>query len=199
MCSALTDVRFAPESRHVQRTSRCPLSANSGHCQHRVDDDAGNRTGTVRVACSNGATVAVPLPATRTSGASAANSAACLRRSSELVVAQRVSMRTLRPMRPAQRPSALMERLDAGLKFRIVRGCEAMAACRCAARARSAARARRAATQRLCRLERQEIPAVSCQSPFRRRHRAPQTSALIRAADRLRYCNMRCLPMPALG
>ena len=30
MCSAKGHVRFAPESRHVQRTSRCPLSANSG-------------------------------------------------------------------------------------------------------------------------------------------------------------------------
>ena len=52
--------------------------------------------GRVRVACSNGATVAVPVPATRTSGASATNSAACLRSSSALVVAQRVSIRTLR-------------------------------------------------------------------------------------------------------
>ena len=56
-----------------------------------------NTIGTVRVACSNGATVVVPLAATRTSGASAANSVACLRRSSGLVVAQRVSIRMLRP------------------------------------------------------------------------------------------------------
>ena len=56
-----------------------------------------NTIGTVRVACSNGATVAVPVPARMTSGASAANSAACLRMSSGLVVAQRVSIRTLRP------------------------------------------------------------------------------------------------------
>ena len=55
-----------------------------------------NTIGRVRVACSNGATVAVPVAATRTSGASATNSAACLRRSSALVVAQRVSIRTLR-------------------------------------------------------------------------------------------------------
>ena len=54
-----------------------------------------NTIGTVRVACSNGATVGVPLPATRTSGASAANSAACLRMSS--AVAQRVSIRRLPP------------------------------------------------------------------------------------------------------
>jgi len=56
-----------------------------------------NTIGTMRVAFSNGATVAVPVPARMTSGASAANSAACLRMSSALVVAQRVSIRTLRP------------------------------------------------------------------------------------------------------
>jgi hypothetical protein len=60
-------------------------------------ETAVNTIGTVRVACSNGATVEVPW--TRmTSGASAANSAACLRMSSALAVAQRVSIRTLRPM-----------------------------------------------------------------------------------------------------
>ena len=58
---------------------------------------AGNTTGTVRVACSNGPTV-VAAWARMTSGASAANSAACLRISAASVVAQRVSMRTLRPM-----------------------------------------------------------------------------------------------------
>ena len=30
MCGA-TDVRFAPESGHVRRKNKCPLSANSGH------------------------------------------------------------------------------------------------------------------------------------------------------------------------
>ena len=54
----------------------------------------GNTIGTVRVACSNGPTVEEPW-ARMTSGASAANSAACLRMSAALVVAQRVSMRTL--------------------------------------------------------------------------------------------------------
>src|SRR5262245_53481808 len=58
-----------------------------------------NTIGTVRVACSNGATVVVPVAATRTSGASATNSAACLRSSSALVVAQRMSIRTLWPLR----------------------------------------------------------------------------------------------------
>ncbi len=57
----------------------------------------GNTIGTVRVACSNGATVELPW-ARMTSGASAANSAACLRISAALAVAQRVSIRTLRPM-----------------------------------------------------------------------------------------------------
>ena len=58
---------------------------------------AGNTIGTVRVACSNGPTVEPPW-ARMTSGASATNSAACLRMLAALVVAQRVSMRTLRPM-----------------------------------------------------------------------------------------------------
>ena len=57
----------------------------------------GNTIGTVRVACSNGPTV-VAAGARMTSGASAANSAACLQISAASVVAQRVSMRTLRPM-----------------------------------------------------------------------------------------------------
>ena|SRR6476659_2860969 len=32
ICGAKKHVRFTPESRHVPRTSRCPLSARSGHC-----------------------------------------------------------------------------------------------------------------------------------------------------------------------
>ncbi len=55
-----------------------------------------NTIGTVRVACNNGPTVPAPW-AKITSGASAANSAACLRMSSALVPAQRVSIRMLRP------------------------------------------------------------------------------------------------------
>ena len=31
MCSAKRHVRFAPESGHVRRKNKCPLSANSGH------------------------------------------------------------------------------------------------------------------------------------------------------------------------
>ena len=31
ICSAKRHVRFTPESGHLQCTSRCPLSANSGH------------------------------------------------------------------------------------------------------------------------------------------------------------------------
>src|SRR5262249_16257977 len=53
-----------------------------------------NTIGTLRVACCNAATDAVPDAATRTSGASATSSAACLRNSSALAVA-RVSMRRL--------------------------------------------------------------------------------------------------------
>ena len=30
MCSALGDVRFTPNSGHLQRNNRCPLCANSG-------------------------------------------------------------------------------------------------------------------------------------------------------------------------
>ena len=58
-----------------------------------------------------------------TSGASATNSAACLRMSAALAVAQRVSMRTLRPMRPAQycaSPAGMPP--SASLKLHIIRG-----------------------------------------------------------------------------
>ena len=58
-----------------------------------------------------------------TSGASATNSAACLRMSAALAVAQRVSMRTLRPMVQPNCCQRLQERPEPGLKFRIVRGC----------------------------------------------------------------------------
>src|SRR5262249_46249753 len=58
---------------------------------------AANTIGTARVVSSNGATAATPF--TRmTSGASATNSAACLRISAGLLVAQRVSIRTFWPM-----------------------------------------------------------------------------------------------------
>ena len=81
----------------------------------------GNTIGTVRVACSNGPTVEAPW-ARMTSGASAANSAACLRISAALAVAQRVSIRTLRPMvQPnCAAPAGTPRR---GPEFRIVRGC----------------------------------------------------------------------------
>ena len=57
----------------------------------------GNTTGMIRVACNNGPIVEAPC-ARMTSGASATNSAACLRISSAWLVAQRVSIRALRPM-----------------------------------------------------------------------------------------------------
>jgi len=56
----------------------------------------GNTMGTVCVASINGPTVLVP-GARMTSGASAANSEACLRSSAGLLVAQRISNRALRP------------------------------------------------------------------------------------------------------
>ena len=81
-----------------------------------------NTIGTVRVACSNGPTVEVPV-ARMTSGASATNSAACLRMSAALVVAQRVSMRTLRPMVQPNCSSPCRNAPTQALTFRIVRGC----------------------------------------------------------------------------
>ena len=57
----------------------------------------GNTIGMVRVAYSNGGIVVSPV-ARITSGVSAASSAACLRISEALAVAQRGSMRTLRPI-----------------------------------------------------------------------------------------------------
>ena len=56
-----------------------------------------NTIGTVRVACSNGAALEGPA-ARMTSGASATNSAASLRIASASAAAQRMSIRTLRPM-----------------------------------------------------------------------------------------------------
>jgi hypothetical protein len=64
----------------------------------------GNTIGTVRVACRNGPTVEEPW-ARMTSGASAANSAACLRISAASVVAQRMSTRRLRPIIQPNCPS----------------------------------------------------------------------------------------------
>src|SRR5262245_57578851 len=55
-----------------------------------------NTIGTVRVACSSDGTTAPP-PARMTSGASATNSDACLRKSSASPAPQRYSIRTLRP------------------------------------------------------------------------------------------------------
>ena len=37
MCSAHGDVRFTPESGHVQCTRPCPLCANSGHFARLLD------------------------------------------------------------------------------------------------------------------------------------------------------------------
>src|SRR5262245_30661091 len=80
---------------------------------------AANTTGTVRVASSNGPTLELP-PARMTSGTSAANSAAFLRISAVLVVAQRTSMRRLRPTAQPRNRQRLLERRDTGLPNRIV-------------------------------------------------------------------------------
>ena len=41
ICAAISHVRFAPESGHVQRTSACPLCARSGHCVGSFDNFVG--------------------------------------------------------------------------------------------------------------------------------------------------------------
>jgi hypothetical protein len=58
-----------------------------------------------------------------TSGASAVSSAACLRIWAASGVAQRASMRTLRPMVQPNCPSSCRNAPNPGLKFRIIRGC----------------------------------------------------------------------------
>ena len=80
-----------------------------------------NTIGTVRVACSNGPTVELPA-ARMTSGASATNSAACLRMSAALPRPSGIDPHVA-PIGPAQLLQPLQERRDAGLIFRIVRGC----------------------------------------------------------------------------
>ena len=45
MCSAQADVRFTPKSGHVQCTSACPLSANSGHRVNLFDHLIGAKQG----------------------------------------------------------------------------------------------------------------------------------------------------------
>ena len=81
----------------------------------------GNTIGTVRVACSNGRTVEVPW-ARMTSGASAANSAACLRISLGIGRGPADVDPHVAADAPAQLLQLLQERPDAGLKFWIVRG-----------------------------------------------------------------------------
>ena len=79
--------------------------------------------GTVRVLCSSALTAVDPW-ATTTSGTRATNSAACLRMSSPLAVAQRVSIFTLLPMvQPDSALACRQKRPDAGLKCQIVGSC----------------------------------------------------------------------------
>ena len=58
-----------------------------------------------------------------TSGASPAKSAACLRMSAAFPPAQRSVDPRVAADVPAQLPQPLQERPEAGLKFRIIRGC----------------------------------------------------------------------------
>src|SRR5262249_40495339 len=90
-----------------------------------------NTIGTVRVTCSSGPRVEAPGAKT-TSGARAANSAACLRTASELSVAQRMSIRTLCRCSslilpaPAETPPP---RLDIPHRPRLREGARRCAAC----------------------------------------------------------------------
>ena len=74
-----------------------------------------NTIGTVRVAWSNGAMVEPP-EARITSGASATNSAANLRRLSALPAPRRMSIPDVTSVGPAQLLQRLLERLDVGLR-----------------------------------------------------------------------------------
>ena len=47
--------------------------------------------------------------------------------------------------------------------------------------------------------EHQEILAASCLPPLRRRHRNGSNECFDRGRGKLRYCNMKCWPMSALG
>ena len=101
-----------------------------------------NTIGTVRVACSSGPTVALPV-VTMTSGANATNSATNLRMRSASPAAQRVSIRTLLPsVQPNCAVPGGTPRCGPDLPDRPRPGC---AARRPAASARAAARAPRVA------------------------------------------------------
>ena len=82
----------------------------------------GNTIGTVRVICSNCPTVEPP-EARMTSGASATNSAACRRMSPGIGSGPADIDLQVAADRPAQQRQPLQERSDAGLIWRIVRGC----------------------------------------------------------------------------
>ncbi len=123
----------------------------------------GNTIGTVRVACSNGPTVEAPW-ARMTSGASAANSAACLRISAALAVGPA----GVDPHVAADGPAQLLP-APAGTPRRgpeIPDRPRLRAASTPMRRTRSpAARAPRAATPPPHHPEHREIPAASCPPP----------------------------------
>ena len=103
----------------------------------------GNTMGTVRVACRNGATVELPW-ARMTSGASAANSAACLRISAASAAGPANIDLHVAADRSSPIAPGLLERPTARLEIPHRRRAWA-AARQCAERARAAARALRAA------------------------------------------------------
>ena len=131
-----------------------------------------------------------------TSGASAANSAACLRMSSGIGRGPARVDPHVAADGPAQLLQPLQERCDAGLILRIVRGSRPSGR-RCAASARPAARAPRAATPPP---RRQEAPRNSrrCMSAPKDQHRAAQTSTLI-GAEPASLPHHEMLAMSALG
>ena len=172
------------EHRETSGVAARPRQAVDEAGADRIGDVA-NTIGTVRVACSNGPTAAPPA-ARMTSGASATSSAACLRIAAASPAAQRVSIRTLRPIGPAQLRQPLQERREAGLQFRIVRGCghehaDAPHPLGCCARAASGHAA--AAPPRTPRNSRRLMSAPR----LRRRHRIGSNECFDRAETG--FCN----------
>ena len=118
--------QLQPFSAHAVFVNREPNRVATRRCQARDEtgtdriDTVTNTIGTVRVACSNGATIGVPVPAMSTSGASAANSAASLK---NVVGRGPTSVDPdVAAFASAQLLHGLCERREAGLSFCIVLG-----------------------------------------------------------------------------
>ena len=99
---------------------------------------------------------------------------------------------------PAQLRQPLHERDEAGLHFRIARGCGHEYADTPHPLALLRARHRRPGGRRAAE-NRDEIPAASCPPPGSAQHRNGSNECFDRGWEWLRYCNMRCWPMSALG